>query len=359
MELFHASRKGDLNVNYYNSYNCKTYYIICGNALRNLDLIVIRKLLLCISKSNYKEWINLLDPQKHIHLKLLKHNPIIVSCIMDTLIPFVDKSDENIIRHMLIVAIMLQFDVNEIQMIDRLWAKSTKFFKSTDENLKLKLIYSTCMTLKTDGYSCSIWLDNSTHKYNDDDIIKQVYRIGVHRHINALCVVSQRMMNVHNLDKYTENALNKLSLSKVIDYVPMLDITKTNTSQAWYDKMKFISTTTQSSSEIPYQSEDTVIKDISLVLSYMNEFDKSIEKRNVLEAIDWLFGEIKKEVIKIDITACFYPILVGSAAESTQSYLPNEFDFVLYFKNNNRHNSLFLSYTCRKYRRINTIIFAK
>ena len=58
----------------------------------------------------------------------------------------------------------------------------------------------------------------------------------------------------------------------------MFEFIQTKDGNAWYDKIKFISTTQQISSGTMLKTEKEAATDTFLVLKHMDYFDRSVEK---------------------------------------------------------------------------------
>ena len=258
---------------------------------------------------------------EHIHNRFgkIKSNPIFHEMIFQAMVPQVKPDDKDNIQKMLKDAISFYCPLPIMEIIDEMWQKSD--MDSLNELQKLRKFY------------CDL-LNISDEPQQYFTIVKKVIRTGISRHVKVLYILSSTSLKSAIFDEYTRIKLVHFALT-VTNNIPELptsvqnhDIPVKQLSQ-WYDKLDFVSSRIQKK-DIYKGDTKPIARDIFPVILKEIEFlHNTSERFDVLESVKWLAGQLCKQ-LKLQSNLEFEPILVGSVSEGTQTYFPDEYDFIFY-----------------------------
>ena len=258
--------------------------------------------------------------QKHTYLK---DNPLLIEVLRDVLLPLVGPDDETKLRFILMAAIQRREGVAIRVFYDALWSKAITNVSNDVEHLR-------------EFYS------DIRHCDSNVSLVTLVIRTGISRHIHIL----RRLINdtFDEMDTYTQ--------SKLIEWASHSNITMTE--MPVLERLRYVIPLVKDmsnkrnflTSKICAPERNLTIFDSSIVpriLSRMERCASSNRKNEMQKDVAWLISEIcmafEEKVnekhrlyllLNSELNFLCKPLLVGSAAECTQSLFIDEFDYIIW-----------------------------
>ena len=165
-------------------------------------------------------------------------------------------------------------------------------------------------------------------------LIKSVIHMGISRHIRVMLnVVNDQShndaLNIHSKSQLLEWTISSNSNINEIHFLKYINAENVSLVKDWYNERQVFQS--QISEHIcETQSEFITDSIVPRILKQMDLSAQNCQTDEKSKAISWLLSEICKAMEEEDSGATWEPILVGSAAECTQTLFIDEFDYVLF-----------------------------
>ena len=260
-----------------------------------------------------------------------------LAMLRDALLPHVRPEHETALNWRLLRAINEHHPMSLIEFFDALWWKSTS--NEFNELHTLKNFYKKILSVDTINYVHS----TTRRGVQEGDItnamlMKFVIHIAISRHILLMLDFINDSAHKDTFDPYSKSKLlewtlcsnlpmNKIHILKHIDSDSAALVKTLNIERQFLTSQI---STTMTLRQLFFTNTETVCESVvAKILKRMDICKDNCSDNEKAKAILWLLSKICKALEEKECGATWEPILVGSAAECTQAFFIDEFDYVL------------------------------
>ena len=212
------------------------------------------------------------------------------------------------------------------QTLQRMLERATNYGFCADKLNKIEEVLRSLSTEYT-------WI-KPVGTYMTDKFMRKILNHGIKSQVASIIpeLQSSNLLDIrYCLIKTVQFAIKSKSTNRdillLVKSTDEMEVTKLRT---WYRDLDFIS------SEIHLQDNSAPPADLEILehiipnlMGMMDRFSHITESQEILQAVYDFMLQLSVEVEKLNESYVFIPILVGSAAEETRCYFPDEFDFLI------------------------------